>query len=81
MEALLVEAAGEGHLIDRGGEVLLGLGLLGKVPHRPPAQLLRAADGAAHGRKEAQEGLHQGGLAGAVLPPDAEGIPLADGEV
>ena len=80
-QPLPVQKAGEDHLLHRGGEVPLGLGLLGEVAHRPPLQLRRPLNASRQRRQETQKSPEQGGFPGAVVPHDAEIVPAPDPEV
>ena len=52
MKTRAVEEAGEDHLLDRGGEVLLGPGLLGQIADGAPLELRRPEDLPGQGREE-----------------------------
>ena len=71
------EKAGQHHLADGGGKVLLCPGLLGQIADGPPAEAFVQADLPGQGPQQAQHALEQGGLAGAVVPHDAQIIPPA----
>ena len=80
-QPLLVQAAGEDHFIHRGREVPLGPGLLGQIAHGSLPQFRRPRDLPGLGREEPQQAPQQRGLAGAVVPHDAQVVPRPDGEI
>ena len=76
----LCPAAGQDHLPHAGGEVLLGRGLLGQIPHLRLPEAVPVGDGPAFGLFQPQEGLDEGAFAGAVFPHDAEIVPGLHGK-
>ena len=70
-----VEAAGEHDLINARGKVALGGALLREIADLRRAQSAAGDDLPRGGLFQAQKPAHERGLAGAVLPDDAEVIP------
>ena len=66
---------GQHDLPHQGGKIPLQVGLLGQIPQLPPGQPVPEPHRPAHGRLQAQQRLHQGGLAAAVLSHDAQAVP------
>ena len=79
-EAAAAQAAGQDDLPHGGGEVALHHGLLGQIADLVLHQSVAGLDAAAQGRLQAQQGLHQRALAGAVLSDDAQIVPRVDAE-
>ena len=80
-QPLLVQAAREDHFIHRGREVPLGPGLLGQIAHGSLPQFRRPENLPGLGGEEPQQAPQQRGLAGAVVPHDAQVVPRPDGEI
>ena len=70
------DAAGEHDLPDRGGEIPLDGGLLREIADLVLLYPVAEAHRAGKRPAQAEQRLHQRGLAGAVLPDDAEVVPL-----